>query len=157
MTNTKVLNLAETLTCKLEQTARIMRISGMRFFEQNNFGLSFSEFVILDQIYNNKDVHQRDLAKHLQKGTANLSRELDELEKRNLINRIIDTKGKRIVKKLSLTEKGIEIYSNVGKYTVEQILSIEKIYTESELKIFKSFLTRLNDKLTDSGHIMIFE
>ena len=50
--------------------------------------VSFNDFLILETLFDNPDIHQRNLAKILVRSVANLSRELDRLEKE--IDTILD-------------------------------------------------------------------
>lgn len=149
--------LTDTLIYKLESTARIARIMAIRNFDKNkNISLSFNEFTIIDTIYTSPKIHQRDLAKILFKGTANLSRDLDKLEARGFIKRNIDTKKKRIVKTLTLTPLGIKAYKEVSTKVHSHISTIEDIYSKEEFELFTVFLERLKDRLCETED-MVFE
>ena len=107
--------LTNTLLFNLEQTARIARISAVHFFEENpQIDISYNDFSIIDAIFINPEIHQRDLAKLLAKDTANLSRDLERLEKKGILKRIVDTKSNRIVKKAVLTEFGLNYHTKIS-------------------------------------------
>lgn len=149
--------LSDTVISNLECTARIARILAHRFFDENeDFGVTFNEFMIIDALNIKPGIHQRDLAKILFKGTANLSRDLEKLEKRGLIKRAVNTKDKRIVKTLMLTQKGQKVYHDVGICVNKHLVQIESIFSPQEHEMFLSFILRLKDRLTDSED-MIFE
>ena len=113
-------------------------------------------FLILEALYANPKIHQRDLAKILFKGTANLSRDLVRLEDCGLIKRSIDVKAKRIVKTLMLTEEGERIFKDVSKISLKHVSEIEEIFTDEEYKQFLSYIERLQNRLTESVD-MVFE
>ena len=150
------ITLETSLILSLEQTAKIAKLSGMRFFEKNILnGISYHDFVIIDALHQHPKMHQRNLAKHLLKGTANLSRDLDKLEERGLITRHIETKDRRIVKTLELTEEGENIFNEIALAAQERLAFIESIYSPEESKLFREFLTRLKDKLIETEGIHI--
>lgn len=141
-------NLTNTMLFHLEQTARISRISAMHYFENNpEINISYNDFSIIDAIFLNPEIHQRDLAKLLAKDTANLSRDLERLEKQGFLIRIVDTKGKRVVKKLVLTNSGEYLRSSITKIAKSHVEKLESIFTEKEKEIFKEYLMRLKNNL----------
>jgi len=149
--------IGETLLCNLERTARIARISAFRYFEENkNIDVTFNEYLILEALFSKPKIHQRDLAKLLCKGTANLSRDLEKLEKLGFIQRTLDIRDKRIVKTLELTPLGEEIYNGVNSQTYGHIMEIENIFTPEEHQQFIEYMERLKNRLTDSTE-MFFE
>lgn len=149
--------LSDTLLCNLEQTARIARVQAFRFFEETkDIEVSFNEYIIIEALFLNPKIHQRDLAKFLYKGTANLSRDLEKLEAKKIIKRTIDTKDKRIVKTLELTSKGEKIYSQASEKALEHINQMECIFNEKEYIEFLGYIKRLRAKLTEACE-MIFD
>ena len=139
------------------QTSKILKIFAIRFFnEHKNTNISFNEFDIIHSLKNNPNIHQRDLAKILLRSTANLSKDLTSLEKKNLINRIVDIKNNRMVKRLQLTDLGKKLYDNIGEIFQVYANNLKNLYTEEEYKQFNSYLERLKNKLTESVD-MVFE
>ncbi len=157
MTNGKNLNkLADTLICNIEQTARVGRVSAFRYFEENeNINVSFNDFLVIEALYTNPKIHQRDLAKILFRGTANLSRDLEKLEKRGLIQRALETKNNRVVKTLLLTEEGEKVFHEVSALSSSHVKEIESIFTPEEHEQFLSYIIRLRNRLTETvGNIL---
>lgn len=151
MKNQHALKISNSLLCNLERTARVARLSAFRFFEENpNIEVTFNEFLIIEALYDTPKIHQGDLARTLSKGAANLSRDLEKLENRGFIQRSLDTKDKRIVKTLILTNKGNQLYQNIIKESLQHIAEIENIFDEKEYKQFFEYIKRLNIKLTET-------
>ncbi|MBR1908601.1 MarR family transcriptional regulator [bacterium] len=145
------------LFSNIGQTSKILKIFTIRFFnEHKNTNISFNEFDIIHSLKNNPNIHQRGLAKILFRGTANLSKDLNSLEKKNLIKRVVDVKNNRMVKRIQLTDLGNKLYDNIGKIFETYAKSLENLYTEEEYKLFNSYLERLKNKLTESVDI-VFE
>ncbi len=141
-------NVTNTLLFNLEQTARIARISAVHYFEETEeIDISYNDFSILDAIYLNPEISQADLAKLLAKDTANLSRDLDKLEKKTYLERTVDTKGNRIVKKAILTQSGLELHEKITNIAKSQIENLESVFTEEEKEQFRNYLIRLKNNL----------
>ena len=154
--NKNIDKLSNSLSCNVEQTARILRVSAFRFFEETeNIPVSFNDFLIIETLFANPKIHQRDLAKLLFRGTANLSRDLEKLETKNLIQRSIDTKNNRVVKTLMLTNEGEKIYQEVSSLALAHVKEIENIFTPQEHEQFLSYILRLRNRITETvGNIL---
>ena len=148
--------LSNTLICNIEQVARLGRISAYRFFDKNeNIEVSFNEFLILEALYDNPEIHQRNLAKILVKGTANLSRDLDKLEKREIIRRTVSVKNNRTVKTLKLTKQGENIYLDICQKCIEHVKNLENIFPEDEFKTFMNLIQKYKARLIETcGEIL---
>jgi len=148
--------LSNTLICNIEQVARLGRISAYRFFDKNeNIEVSFNEFLILEVLYDNPEIHQRNLAKILVKGTANLSRDLDKLEKREIIRRTVSVKNNRTVKTLKLTEQGENIYLDICQKCIEHVKNLEDIFSQDDLKTFMNLIQKYKARLIETcGEIL---
>ena len=140
--------LADTLICNIEQVARLGRHSASKFFDKNsNMSVSFNDFLILEALFDNPDIHQRNLAKILVRSVANLSRELDRLEKRGLVERTVDVKDRRTVKTLKLSEAGQQVYQKACETCVKQVENIENVFTQKEYETFMNYLFKLKNRL----------
>ena len=143
--------LADTLICNIEQVARLGRHSASKFFDKNsNLSVSFNDFLILEALFDNPDIHQRNLAKILVRSVANLSRELDRLEKRGLVERTVDVKDRRTVKTLKLSEAGQQVYQKACKTCVRQVENIENVFTQKEYETFMNYLFKLKNRLIET-------
>lgn len=143
--------LADTLICNIEQVARLGRHSASKFFDKNsNLSVSFNDFLILEALFDNPDIHQRNLAKILVRSVANLSRELDRLEKRGLVERTVDVKDRRTVKTLKLSEAGQQVYQKACETCVKQVENIENVFTKKEYETFMNYLFKLKNRLIET-------
>lgn len=143
--------LANTLICKMEQTARLGRLSACRFFDKNeNLSISFNDFLILEALFDNPEIHQRNLAKVLVRGTANLSRDLDKLEKRGIIARTVDIKSNRAVKTLKLSKEGEKLYLEICNECVKHVENIENIFSQDEIKTFIFLIEKFKTRLIET-------
>ena len=147
----KQFEFSKTLIHHLDNTAKIERTIGARYFDRHNeFDITYNNFLIIELLFTNPDIHQRNIARALLMGTANLSKELERMESKGLIKRKITEKNKKMVKTVKLTKKGEEIYHTIVGDWEKFVTDLESIYTKEELKTFTEFLLRMKNKLTES-------
>lgn len=96
----------------MEQTSKYCYEKGSQFFEEQNMGVSLDQYAAIDTISFNPGICQNDLAKLILKDRSYTSRILNTLEENKYIERKIETKGKRLIKGLYLTDKGKKILSD---------------------------------------------
>lgn len=99
-------HFTDSIYYELEKTARVLKILGVQVFEKIGSEIAAEEHATLDTISCNPDICQRDLAKLILKDRANTGKILNSLEQKGLIQRCIDTKNNRLVKKTKITTKG---------------------------------------------------
>lgn len=110
-----VKHYTKSLPYELELTSRILHEAAVCFFKENNFEISHDEFVILDCLYMYPDIIQIELAKMILKGRAHTGRFLMGLEEKGLIKRTPTKQNTKLIMKLTITQKGLEIYNKIGK------------------------------------------
>lgn len=94
------------------------------------------------------DVFQKDLEAAFSISGATATNILKIMEKEGLINRIPMEKDARL-KKLELTEKGIQ-YDDVARANVYRLEEgMKKGFTEEELTIFREYLDRMTQNIVD--------
>ena len=104
----------------------------------------------------NPDVCQRDLAKLVLKDTSHLSKILNTLEKRDLIQRPISKKGNRIVRKITITENGINLHAFAEQIALDFAQKIENAIGQKETTLCTKFLDNITQTVTENKDI-IFE
>ncbi len=106
----------ESLPYELELTSRVLHETIVRFFNENNFGITHDEFVVLDTLSINDGISQIDLAKLILKGRAHTGRFLMSLEEKGLVVRSPSKKGKRLIMQNSVTAKGRLVLQKVSDF-----------------------------------------
>ncbi len=106
----------ESLPYELELTSRVLHETIVRFFNENNFGITHDEFVVLDTLSINDGISQIDLAKLILKGRAHTGRFLMSLEEKGLVVRSPSQKGKRLIMQNSVTAKGRLVLQKVSDF-----------------------------------------
>ena len=152
----KQFQFSNTLMHYLDNTAKVSRVIGARYFDKHNeFDITYNNFLIIELLFTNPDMHQRNIARALLMGSANLSRDLERMENKGLIKRKLTEINKKMVKTVKLTKKGENIYYTIVGDWEKYVTDLENIYTKEELKIFTEFLLRMKNKLTESIDMVI--
>jgi DNA-binding MarR family transcriptional regulator len=101
--------------------------------------------ILLAVYYNNEDVIQQDIAEIIKKDKSVVLHQIDSLEKKNLVQRIVDANDRRrnIIK---ITDKGMQLIDDVNvKFNALYALLSEGLNT-SEMEIFHKVLNHLSNK-----------
>ena len=114
MTDNGIGHYTDSIHYELEQTSRLMNILTNQLFKKLELSITFDEYIALDTVSINAGICQRDLAKLILKDRANTGRILNELEQKGFITRFIDTKNNRLVKKMGITETGLQELNSIN-------------------------------------------
>lgn len=145
----------ESIIYSMEQTVIYFRVKGAQFFNELNIGVTIDQFVTLDAIYCNNDICQRDLSKLILKDRSNTGRILNILEEKGFVKREIETKGKRLVKKVYITDKGKKV---IEEYQPKLRNAFSKIFddvSEEEFATLRNTLAKLKNSLSKTTSIQI--
>lgn len=124
--NKVIKHFTDSIYYELEKTARVLKMVGTQVFEKLNAGLAPDEHAALDTISCNPDICQRDLAKLILKDRANTGKVLNILEEKGMIERFVDTKNNRLVRRTRITPK--------GELTLKEInIKLEKMFNETRI------------------------
>lgn len=145
----------ESIIYLMEQTVTYFRIKGAQFFNQLNIGITIDQFVALDAIYSNEDICQRDLSKLILKDRSNTGRILNILEKNGFITRSIETKGKRLVKKIYITDNGRKIIEDNQPRLRSAFAKVLGEVPDEEFATLRQILNKLKDSLSKTTSIQI--
>lgn len=139
----------------MEQTIVYTRLKGAQFFNQLNLGITIDQFVALDSICTNPDICQRDLSKLILKDRSNTGRILNILEEKEFITRAVETKGKRLVKKIYITEKGKELVEKSIPRLRSAFSQVFEDITDEEFEILRVIISKLKTSLSKTTSIQI--
>lgn len=155
MKETEKNHYTESFLYELEQTVVYTRIKGAQIFNDLNVGVTVDQFITLDAIYCNKDICQRDLSKLILKDRSNTGRILNILEERGFIDRLVETKNKRLVKKIYITEKGKKIIEENQEKLRMAFMQVFNDITDEELDSLHETLSKIKSNLSKITTIQI--
>ncbi len=96
-----------------------------------NYGLTWSQFGVLEALFHLGPLHQQDLAVKILKSSGNLTLVIDNLVKRGLVERERDTCDRRFIT-VCLSEAGRQLISDIFPDHVMQVVETVGVLTPSE-------------------------
>ena len=126
MTDNVIGHYTDSINYELEQTSRLMNMLTNQLFKKLELSITFDEYIALDTVSINAGICQRDLAKLILKDRANTGRILNELEQKGFITRFIDTKNNRLVKKMGITETGLQELNSINNKIKTHLSGVTK-------------------------------
>lgn len=145
----------ESILYTMEQTVVYTKIKAAQIISELNLDVTIDQFAALDAVYANDDICQRDLSKIILKDRSNTGRILNIVEEKGFIKRSVETKGKRLVKKIYITDKGKKlIEENLPKIKIEFSKVFENI-SEEEFIELRKISTKMKDDLSKITNIQI--
>lgn len=119
--------------------------------EAAKYGITGVQARILGFVYHNytkKDIFQKDIEEELDIRRSSVTSVLQLMEKNGYIQRVSVSEDARL-KKIMLTEKGLEIQRNVYNFILEFEKSLQDELSEAEMNILISLIGRLSKKVAD--------
>ena len=117
----------------------------------SKFGITGVQSRILGFVYHNskkRDIFQKDIEAELDIRRSSVTSVLQLMEKNGYIKRVSVSKDARL-KKIILTEKGLEIQRNVYDFICEFEKSLKDELSDEELGMLISLIDRLSNKIDD--------
>lgn len=145
----------DSIIYSMEQAVTYSRIKGAQFFSELNLGVTIDQFTALDAIYCSVDICQRDLSKLILKDRSNTGRILNILEENGFIKRAIETKGKRLVKKIYITDKGKNLVEESIPKLRQAFLQVFEDISEEEFSTLRKILAKMKESLSRTTSIQI--
>src|SRR4030067_1537556 len=97
----------------------------------SKYGLTGSQFGVLDAIFHMGPLPQSDLGKNIFKSGGNITMVVDNLEKNALVRRVRSEKDRRVIN-VHLTEKGRDLFVGVLPVYIKVVEEEMNVLTESE-------------------------
>lgn len=119
--------------------------------EAAKYGITGVQARILGFVYHNytkKDIFQKDIEEEFDIRRSSVTSVLQLMEKNGYIQRVSVSEDARL-KKIMLTEKGLEIQRNVYNFILEFEKSLQDELSEAEMNILISLIDRLSKKVAD--------
>ncbi len=134
----------------LEFTTKYIKRMGYNFCNELDMGIGPEEVLALDIIYLNPGICQRDLAKKLLKDRAGTGRVLLQLEAKGFVERFVDTKGNRLVRKMKLTESGKDMLKLATNKIEPYVNKLKDAFSEEDKNQLKSLLDKFRRILAEN-------
>lgn len=131
--------LVNILNCKLKKH---MASS----FKANGINLTAEQFLVMDVLWNQGEMTQQSIAYIIQKDKNSVTQFIDNLEKKGLVQREVDTADRR-VNNIKLSKEGMAMKENTKAVAITTINEILEGISEDELQTFVRVLNRACDNI----------
>lgn len=126
--------LVNILNCKLKK-----HIASV--FKKEGINLTAEQFLVMDTLWNQGEMTQQNIAYIIQKDKNSVTQFIDNLEKKGLVQRVVDTADRR-VNNIKLSKAGLAMKDNTKKVAIAAINDILEGIPEEELKDFVKVLNK---------------
>ncbi len=132
------------LYLSLEKTTKRIReiFNNIPAIKSNS--LSLEQWLIIELIGKNEGIHQKKIVAILSKEPASISRLVNKLISRNIIEKIRDDNDKKVLR-LSLSDIGLKLYEDNKKAVDKTFKDIFSTIFERELYLVMDILNRIED------------
>ena len=131
--------LVNILNCKLKK-----HIASV--FKKEGINLTAEQFLVMDTLWNQGEMTQQNIAYIIQKDKNSVTQFIDNLEKKGLVQRVVDTADRR-VNNIKLSKAGLAMKDNTKKVAIAAINDILEGIPEEELKTFVKVLNKACDNI----------
>ena len=138
----KTFNFIQSLGFALNRTTLRMRNELLKKFKANMLDISVDNWVILNRLWEKDGWTQSELANMTYKDKASMTRIIDGMEKKRLLERKPDPFDRRVYK-IFLTNKGREMKDQLSHLAKENMEQAIKGFSEKELEILFEQLDRI--------------
>lgn len=136
-------------------TGTLIRGLSTQTFTEKDFGITPDQYVILYLLTENDEImYQRQLAEVMFKDRSNISRIIDIMHQKGLIEKVPDSNGRKIYK-LIVTPKGKELKDKIFPTDINIRKMIRNNITEEELAVTFRTLEKMNMNIRDSVKLQI--
>lgn len=136
------MNLERPLGYLLGRSFRVFKMQLVDEFKQHGIELTFEQFVMLHLLLNDGSLIQRDLATHMQKDKSIIVRQFNYLLENDYVVSHVHQVDRR-KKSLILTEKGLNILTQMKELATEVSDKLLNGVTDEELLIFQGVLMKI--------------
>ena len=127
------------LNCKLKKHIAAV-------FKANGINLTAEQFLVMDTLWNQGEMTQQNIAYIIQKDKNSVTQFIDNLEKKGLVQRSVDSADRR-VNNIKLSPTGLAMKDNTKKVAIAAINDILDGIPEEELKVFVHVLNKACDNI----------
>ena len=131
--------MVNILNCKLKK-----HIASV--FKSEGINLTAEQFLVMDTLWNQGEMTQQSIAYRIQKDKNSVTQFIDNLEKKGLVNRVVDSSDRR-VNNIRLSKAGMAMKDNTKNVAIDVLNDIVDGISEEDLKTFVKVLNKACDNI----------
>ncbi|MCR4847561.1 MAG: MarR family transcriptional regulator [Bacteroidales bacterium] len=108
-------------------------------FKKEGINLTAEQFLVMDALWNQGEMTQQTIAYIIQKDKNSVTQFIDNLEKKGLVQRVVDSADRR-VNNIKLSKTGLAMKDNTKRVAIDAINDILEGIPEEDLKTFVNVL-----------------
>ena len=115
-------------------------------FKKEGINLTAEQFLVMDALWNEGEMTQQTIAYIIQKDKNSVTQFIDNLEKKGLVQRVVDSADRR-VNNIKLSKTGLAMKDNTKRVAIDAINDILEGIPEEDLKTFVNVLKSACDNI----------
>ena len=115
-------------------------------FKKEGINLTAEQFLVMDTLWNQGEMTQQSIAYIIQKDKNSVTQFIDNLEKKGLVQRVVDSADRR-VNNIKLSKTGLAMKENTKQVAINAVNDILEGIPEEDLKAFVKVLNRACDNI----------
>ncbi|MBR4147208.1 MAG: MarR family transcriptional regulator [Bacteroidales bacterium] len=131
--------LVNIFNCKLKKHIAAV-------FKSEGINLTAEQFLVMDALWNQGEMTQQSIAYIIQKDKNSVTQFIDNLEKKGLVNRVVDSADRR-VNNIRLSKTGMAMKDNTKNVAINALNDILEGISEDDLKAFVKVLNKACDNI----------
>ena len=131
--------LVNILNCKLKKHVASV-------FKSEGINLTAEQFLVMDTLWNQGEMTQQTIAYIIQKDKNSVTQFIDNLEKKGLVQRVVDSTDRR-VNNIRLSDAGMAMKDNTKRVAIAALNDIVEGIPEEDLKSFVRVLNKACDNI----------
>lgn len=133
----------------LSQIGMLSRVFAIQSFSRNGLEITPEQFTVLAALVEHGDLYQRQICAITLKDRANITRIISILEAQGFVSRQIESQGRQI-QKVSITEKGNEVYEKALPAILEIWAKTVEDIDEDEMNACFLTLQKIKENLQNN-------
>lgn len=138
--------IEDVILFQIERTSKISKLYSQREFDKLDFGITIEQWIVLKIIHENDNISQKDLAVKSLRDPASITRTLDILQKKNLINREAIPNNRRQYS-IVLTPEGADFVKNNFHVIADHRRKSTEGFSENEMETFMRLLLKIQKNM----------
>ena len=114
--------------------------------QKHGINVTPEQYLVLDILWEKQSLSQQNIADIIQKDKNSVTKIIDSLEKKNLVNRVVDKKDRRI-NKIELTSDGLALEKITTDVAINFMNDVVKDIDSKDLEKFVKVMCKLKDNL----------
>lgn len=155
MKEKEVEHFYDSIFHEIIKTAIYARVKGAQYFNKLNLGITFEQYIALDAISAQENICQRDLSKLILKDRSNTSRILNVMENQGFIERKVETKKNRLIKKIYITQKGKDLLNVHGSIIKKDTIDLFKNIPQEDFDNLRVILKKIRGCISEETSMQI--